>query len=82
MLTGGRGAHVPDTQETNISSFLIRFIDIPHPEELRRGAYRGVVRHIQTGDELAFTRWKEAVDFMQRFFPFEDGNSNVMLESS
>ncbi|MEJ2012517.1 MAG: hypothetical protein P8X64_09885 [Anaerolineales bacterium] len=72
---------MPDTQETNISSFLIRFIDVNKLEGQSTGAFRGVVRHIQTGDELAFTRWKEAVDFMQRFFPFEDGYSESLPEA-
>ena len=63
---------MPGSQQTNISSFLIRFIDETRPEDGMAGLYRGVVRHIQTGDELAFTHWPEAVEFMQRFFPFDD----------
>jgi hypothetical protein len=67
---------VPESPDTNISSFLIRFIDIKKPAD-QPGAYRGVIRHIQSGDEQAFTHWREAIEFIQRFFPMED----VDLES-
>lgn len=58
--------------ETNISSFLIRFVDATVANHEARRTYRGVIRHIQTGDELSFTRWAKATDFIQRFFPIDD----------
>jgi hypothetical protein len=57
---------------TNISSFIIRFVDATRLTHEARSTYRGVIRHIQSGDELSFTRWAEATDFIQRFFPIED----------
>ena len=60
------------SQETNISSFLIRFVNATQPPDRAEPAYRGVIRHIQSGDELSFTRWAEATDFIQRFFPIGD----------
>ena len=63
---------MPASQEMNISSFLIRFIDASQPIHQAEPAYRGVIRHIQSGDELTFTRWVEATDFIQRFFPIND----------
>ena len=63
---------MPSSQEMNISSFLIRFIDATQATHQAELAYRGVIRHIQSGDELTFTRWAEATDFIQRFFPIND----------
>lgn len=62
---------MPESQDTNISSFLIRFIDVNKPAD-QPGSYRGVIRHIQSGDEQAFTHWREALEFIQRFFPIEN----------
>jgi hypothetical protein len=63
---------MPASQETNISSFLIRFIEATQPNHQAGPAYRGVIRHIQSGDELSFTRWTEATDFIHSFFPIQD----------
>ncbi|HEX7975829.1 MAG TPA: hypothetical protein VF498_15575 [Anaerolineales bacterium] len=34
-------------------------------------AFRGTVTHIPSGQEVAFTRWEDAVHFIQRFVPFQ-----------
>jgi hypothetical protein len=60
------------SRETNISSFLIRFVDVAQSTHEAAPAYRGVIRHIQSGDEVSFSRWVEATDFIQRFFPIDD----------
>ena len=62
--------------ETNISSFLIRFVDATVVAQEASASYRGVIRHIQTGDELSFTRWAEVTEFIQRFFPIDDLDPN------
>lgn len=68
-----------------LTSFLIRFVfdeEDPPPgatpaaepaagEPAVESAYRGVIRHIPSGEELAFTRWHSAVVFMRRFVPLE-----------
>ena len=69
-----------------LTSFLIRFVfdeedlppgALPAAGEPAAGvpagesAYRGVIRHIPSGEELAFTRWHSAVVFMRRFVPLE-----------
>jgi hypothetical protein len=60
-----------DTTPPNITSFVIRFIhgDLPgsSPPDLR-----GSIRHIQTDQEIAFTRWVDAVDFIRRYVTIED----------
>jgi hypothetical protein len=63
---------LPVSQETNISSFLLRFIDDSQSVEQAETAYRGVIRHIQSGDELSFTRWVDVENFIQQYFPVED----------
>lgn len=70
------------SQETNISSFLIRFIDADQSNHEARSAYRGRIRHIQTGDEVSFTRWTEVTDFIQRFFPLKDVDPHPLTDSS
>lgn len=62
----------------NITSFVIRFVQAesasasspsfssPLSPEL---PYRGTIRHVQTDEEIGFTRWEDAVAFIQRFIP-------------
>lgn len=54
-----------DTQAPPIvSSFVIRFVTDPESQ-----TYRGEIRHIQTGQELAFTQWEDAESFLSAFVP-------------
>lgn len=60
----------------NISSFVIRFVHpgagpLADPSEGGVFPYRGAIRHIQSDQEITFTRWEDAVDFIQRFVPLE-----------
>jgi hypothetical protein len=66
---------MPASLEMNISSFLIRFIDATQQSDQVEAQYRGLIRHIQSGDEMTFTRWADATDFIQQFFPIEDQRS-------
>ena len=47
-----------------ISSFIIRFVVDTDSDK-----YRGEIRHIQTREELQFTDWQSAVEFIQRYIP-------------
>jgi hypothetical protein len=58
----------------NITSFVIRFVYADRDSQSalsgeRKLPYRGAIRHIQSDEEIAFTRWEDAVDFIQRFVP-------------
>jgi hypothetical protein len=55
----------------SISSFVIRFVVNPVSD-----AYRGEIRHVQTGDEIHFNDWEEAVEFMRRYVPIEKSIGN------
>lgn len=58
-----------------ISSFVIRFVqaDAANPNTgSPPRATRGVIRHVQSDREIAFSRWQEALDFIQSFVTLED----------
>ena len=51
-----------------ISSFVIRLIKEDDPQ-LAASPYRGVIRHVQSDQELSFTNWSDVEVFIQRFVP-------------
>ena len=62
--------------ETSIYSFIIRFVVDQEPgEEGNTAAYHGAIRHIQSAEELNFTEWSDAVEFIRRFVPIEGLNN-------
>jgi hypothetical protein len=63
-------SHLPP----NISSFVIRFVVEKAADEQKHQPYRGAIRHIQTDEELNFSNWEEAVNFICRFVPLESGD--------
>ena len=55
----------------DVASFLIRFVqDQSRPEG--NASYRGVIRHIQTDLEQAFTCWEEVESFILQVVPIEN----------
>lgn len=57
----------------NISSFVIRFVYTePALERSSASTYRGTIRHVQSNQEVTFTRWHEAMDFINRFVIIDD----------
>lgn len=54
-----------------ISSFILRFVQTGSAQD--NPLYRGTIRHIQSGEEMSFARWREAETFIQRFVPIQDG---------
>lgn len=53
-----------------ISSFIIRFVlEETHTDEK---TYRGTIRHIQTAEEVNFSEWREATEFIHRFVQLID----------
>lgn len=60
-----------DNQYPKIVSFVVRFVQ----EQARAGEqadYRGVIRHVQTDQELAFSDWDDAELFMEKFIPLKN----------
>ena len=66
---------------SEITSFVLRFVqenqvDLTNPQILR-----GTIRHVQTDQRLSFTHWIEALNFMSKFVPetvfdLTDGSEN------
>jgi hypothetical protein len=56
----------------NITSFVIRFVHAGPHLGPAAPAYRGTIRHVQTDQEVAFTRWNDVVDFVKRFVLIEE----------
>ena len=54
-----------------ISSFVLRFVQEEPVKGAEQSSYRGSVRHVQTDQEISFTRWSDAVDFIRQFIPNE-----------
>jgi hypothetical protein len=58
-----------------ISSFVIRFVvDDASDKDVTSLSYRGSIRHIQSEEELNFSLWQDAVEFIRRFVPLETEN--------
>jgi hypothetical protein len=52
-----------------ISSFVLRFVQEKPVALADQPILRGSIRHIQTDQELSFTYWIDAVNFMSQFVP-------------
>ena len=58
-----------------ISSFVIRFVvEDAAVDHEAHAVYHGAIRHIQSAEELNFSAWQEAVEFMRRFVPLEESD--------
>lgn len=63
-----------------ITSFVIRFIhhEGQNPQASTPAAgllLRGTIRNVQTNEEIDFTRWEDAVGFIERFVSLVDSMS-------
>ncbi len=57
--------------DTLIASFVLRFM-LDQEAGTAPNSWRGVIRHVQTNDELHFSGLKEALCFIQRFVDIAD----------
>lgn len=56
------------TDSPGISSFVIRIIK--EPEQNKSAAsYRGIIRHVQSDQEISFINWSDVESFIQQFVP-------------
>jgi len=60
-----------DQSSPQISSFVLRFVQEKPVSVSGTPTFRGSIRHIQSDQELAFTRWNDALSFMRQFVPDE-----------
>ncbi len=57
--------------DTLIASFVLRFM-LDQEAGAAPNSWRGIIRHVQTNDELHFSGLKEALTFIQRFIEIPD----------
>lgn len=53
----------PSAVDPMLTSFVVRFAHT----EAAEGEWHGLIRHIQSNTERAFTRWEDAVAFMAQY---------------
>ncbi len=54
--------------ETTIASFVLRFTREHDAGDIASGSgWRGVIRHVQIGQEIHFTRMEDALAFITRY---------------
>ncbi len=63
--------------DTLIASFVLRFM-LDQEAAAGSNTWRGVIRHVQTNDELHFSGLKEALSFIQRFVEIPDPDLPVL----
>ncbi len=59
--------------DTLIASFVLRFM-LDQEAGAAPNNWRGVIRHVQTNDELHFSGLKDALTFIQRFIEIPDSD--------
>jgi hypothetical protein len=54
--------------ESNVSSFIIRFVEDPAAaDQPPPASWRGLIRHVQSNQEIRFSTIGQALAFMNRF---------------
>jgi len=59
------------TDSPGISSFVIRIIEEPSQND-SSAIHRGIIRHVQSEQELPFIYWADAELFIQQFVPIHE----------
>jgi hypothetical protein len=59
-------------QSPFVTSFVIRFVREQAAPDRVAHPYRGTIHHVQSNQEIAFTRWQDAVKFIERFIVLSD----------
>ncbi len=67
--------------ETGVVSFVLRFVcDDPTDGvaiAARCTAWHGVIRHVQTNEELHFAHWPDAVGFISKYVNINEGPGSL-----
>lgn len=58
------------TDSPGISSFVIRIIEEP-AQKGSTATYRGIIRHVQSDQEISFINWADVESFIQKFVPIQ-----------
>lgn len=64
--------------ETTIASFIVRFIQEGGADDAAQPAgWRGVVRHVQSNQQMRFTCIEDALHFMEKFVDLNAGGGDA-----
>ncbi len=58
--------------DANLTSFVLRFVSDQTTDDQAAVAWHGVIRHVQTNQERAFTRWSEVEAFIQQYIELKE----------
>ncbi len=61
--------------EANLTSFVLRFVSDQPSDDATAASWHGVIRHVQTNQERAFTRWADAVAFIEQYVELNEGRN-------
>jgi len=64
--------------ETAVTSFIIRFIQ---EQNDTNAGWRGLIRHVQTSEEIRFTDMTDALKFMANYVELETEKTEQRLET-
>jgi hypothetical protein len=64
--------------QATIASFVVRFTrELESESETSCRAWRGVIRHVQTSEEIHFARMVDALAFIARYVDVAEGRSQA-----
>ena len=72
MIWGEGKLTMSSNQPPDITSFMIRFVHPTDKENVDLVQYHGSIRHIQSNREINFTRWEDAVSFIENYVTLEN----------
>jgi hypothetical protein len=53
--------------DTKMVSFVLRFTQEPQPDKTTSPVWRGMLRHVQTNEQIHFTELEEALAFITNY---------------
>jgi hypothetical protein len=65
------GAMMEDETYPKVISFVLRFVQDSTEAEARKN-YRGVIRHVQSNQEVIFSRWSEVETYIAHFIDLDE----------
>ena len=60
-----------------VASFILRFVQDQPGEGTTVRPCRGAIRHIQSDEDVQFTHWEDAVEFIQQFVSIDQVTGKV-----
>jgi hypothetical protein len=66
-------------RQTNVASFVLRFVQETSDAspDFDRTPWRGLIKHVQSNDELQFTSFADAIAFISGYVDLDDRPADV-----